>query len=231
MHLKTLGGLTLEGADFQQPLSLLLLTYLVLEGPQARRVLAELFWPDAKDPRDSLGSALRLIKRNANGSVEADRTSAISDLACDAKELLALLDAGSSEAVLELYQGSFLEGWDLSLGEELEEWVYGTREYIARRVRTALIELGEAAASQGQVAEAGQRAERAYHLRGAPAPDPEDFQRLYNLLQAGSSPLAVEVRKEAESFGIELTAPPQPQGVEPVPVGADGFVSGVSLYS
>ena len=207
----------LEGADFQQPLPLLLLTYLALEGPQARRVLAELFWPDAKDPRDSLGSALRLMKRSATGSVEADRVRAYSELPCDAKELLSQLDAGDSEAAVAQYQGSFLEGLDLSLGEELEEWVYATREYIAGRVRTALIKLGEQAAAQGHIAPAASHAERAYLLRGAPKPDPEDFQRLYTLLQAGGSPRAGEVRKEADSFGIELTAPTQPRCIEPVP--------------
>ncbi len=205
MRLTTLGGLTLEGSEFQQPLPLLLVTYLALEGPQARRVLAELFWPDAKDPRDSLGSALRLMKRAVTGSVEADRSRAYSELPCDARELLTLLDAGDSEAAVALYQGSFLEGLDLTLGEELEEWVHATREYLAHRVRTALIQVGEQEASQGQPTEAAQPAERAYLLRGAPEPDPEDFQRLYTLLQAGGSPIAAEVKREAESFGIPLT--------------------------
>ncbi len=79
------------------------------------------------------------------------------------------------------------------------------REYLAHRVRTALIQVGEQEASQGQPTEAAQPAERAYLLRGAPEPDPEDFQRLYTLLQAGGSPIAAEVKREAESFCIPLT--------------------------
>ena len=45
MLLRTLGGLELEGASFQWPKALLLLSYLTLEGPQERHHLGELFWP------------------------------------------------------------------------------------------------------------------------------------------------------------------------------------------
>ena len=41
MHLRTLGGLTLEGASFRRPKPLLLLSYLTLEGEKDRQFLAE----------------------------------------------------------------------------------------------------------------------------------------------------------------------------------------------
>ena len=47
-------------------------------------------------------------------------------------------------------------------------------------------------------------AEKAYRLKEASELEPDDFARLYNLLYAGNSPLAAEVRKEAESFEIPL---------------------------
>ena len=54
-----------------------------------------------------------------------------------------LLDNGDLEQALTFYQGSFLAGIDVAMGEELEEWVYKTREFLASRVREAHLELGE----------------------------------------------------------------------------------------
>ncbi len=106
---------------------------------------------------------------------------------------------------MELYQGRFLDGLHLKdWGTELEEWVYGTREFIANRVRDALIKLAEGAANEREFSRAAELAERAYFLSGAAEPEPEELGRIHTLLVAGSSPRADEVRKEAASFGITL---------------------------
>jgi hypothetical protein len=47
-HLRTLGGLGLEPADFRQPKPLLLLAYLAFEGAQSRR-----HWPSCSGRRGS----------------------------------------------------------------------------------------------------------------------------------------------------------------------------------
>ena len=54
MLLRTLGGLQLEGTEFQRPKPLLLLAYLALEGPQERGYLAELFFQGSSNGRHKL---------------------------------------------------------------------------------------------------------------------------------------------------------------------------------
>ena len=46
--LQTLGGLRLHGTDLSQRLPLLVLAYLVIEGPTERQRLRGLFWPEAQ---------------------------------------------------------------------------------------------------------------------------------------------------------------------------------------
>ena len=73
LHLRTLGDLALEGANFTRPKSLLLLTFLALEGPQDRRYLAELFYPGAQRPLGGLSSGLARLRGGAAGVVGTDR--------------------------------------------------------------------------------------------------------------------------------------------------------------
>ena len=205
MRLLTLGGLSLENASFGRVKPLLLLTYLALEGPKERRHLAELFWPGASDPMNSLSAALTRLRKGLKGAVEADELRAWAGVDVDAAELGLALESGDLDAALALYKGPFLDGAYLpDWSAELEEWVYLTRESLAGRVRRALLALAEKAAAGGAFEAAARRAETAHALAGAPAYEPEDLTRVYLLLQAGGSPLAVPVRDEAEGYGITL---------------------------
>jgi predicted ATPase len=204
MYLRTLGGLSLEGSSFQRPKPLLLLAYLALEGPKPRRYLAELFFMDAADQMNSLSRALSYLRQDVPEVIEADNKKVWATVKCDAAELLSLTDSKQFEKCLELYEGGFAEDYDLELNEELEEWLYGTREILAAKARNAFLVLGETEASKGNFSQAALVAEKAYKLREAVELEPDDFARLYNLLYAGNSPLAAEVRKEAESFEIPL---------------------------
>jgi WD40 repeat protein len=204
MMLRTLGELVLEGSEFSRPLPLLLLSYLALEGPNDRLFLAELFWPTAANAPGSLSKALSQLRKGAPGAVDVDGSRLESTVAVDGADFRAAVDEGRYREALELYRGPFLEGVHLDWGVELEEWVYAKREYFAGRLREALLGLGEQAASLEDFATAAEHAEHAYLLRGAPEPEPEDFRRIYALLQAGGSPQVAEVRREAEVFGIEL---------------------------
>ncbi|MBF6593943.1 MAG: tetratricopeptide repeat protein [Thermaceae bacterium] len=216
--LRTLGGLRLEGSSFGRSKPLLLLAYLALEGAKTRRELADLFYLDAKDPRDSLSTALGYLKREAS-AVEADAQKVWTSQECDAPKLLQLLDGGQLGGGLELYQGAFLAGVDLLLGEELEEWVYQTRELLAGRVRETRLQLGEKALAKGRYEVAARHAEAAYGLGGAPELDPEDLKRLYPLLYLGKSLLAGALRREAEGFGIALEVKePAPEPIPAQPV-------------
>ncbi|MEX2543011.1 MAG: tetratricopeptide repeat protein [Trueperaceae bacterium] len=205
MVLKTLGQFSLDGSGFRRIKPLLLVAYLTLEGAKSRRYLAEIFWPGASDAMNSLSVALSQLRRGAPGSTDADEARAWSLIGCDALELRAAFAGGKLEEVAELYEGQFLEGLELELGEELEEWVYVTRESLAATAREALLRLAEIKAGQGRFDVAGQLAERAYYLAGAAPPEPEEFVRFQVLLTAGKSPAAAELRREAEAYDITLS--------------------------
>ena len=204
MRLQTLGGLKLENSAFARPKPLLLLAFLSLEGPQPRRHIAELFWPDAADHMKSLTVALAQLRKGAPGAVEADHVSVKTTLETDAKAFEHLVDKGANGGALELYGGYFLEGLYLSWGIELEEWVYKTREYFAGRMRDALLACAETEAAQGNFAEAVAHADRAFKLEGAPAPEAEDLARMHTLMLTGKSRYLSEVREEATFYELPL---------------------------
>ncbi len=204
MYLHTLGGLRLEGSSFRRPKPLLLLAYLALEGAKPRRYLAELFFMEASDRMNSLSRALSYVRQEAPGVIDADNKKVWATVGCDAAELLGLTDSKQFEKCLELYQGAFAVDYDLELRGDLEEWLYGTREILAAKARHAFLTLGESEAAKGDFFQAARLAEKAYKLREVVELGPDDFGRLYNLLYAGNSPLAAEVRKEAEGFEIPL---------------------------
>ncbi len=205
VQLCTLGGLKLEGADFSRPKPLLLLAYLALEGPQERRHLSELFWPGTDYALRNLSTVLTRLKEAAPGVVEGDGVRIWTTLACDAQVLLTALEKRELESGVEGYRGPFLDGLTpKGLSSELEEWVLQTREFIAARVREALLGLAENEAAQGMVQQAAERAERALALAGAAAPEPQDLVRLHTLLLAGGSLRAEEVRNEALDFDVSL---------------------------
>lgn len=201
MLLRTLGGLALEGSSFHRPKLLLMLAFLALEGPKSRRELADLFFMDTRDPRDSLSTALRRAQAGTNDCLQLDGERVKLELPCDATELLAALSHQHPTEVLRLYRGPFVQGLDISLGEELEEWVHSTREYIAGKVRTLHLHLAE----QSSDTEATTRhAEAAYSLEGAPPLEPSELQRLARLLLTVGSPLAHRAVDEAQGFGLTV---------------------------
>ncbi|AZI44398.1 NACHT domain-containing protein [Deinococcus psychrotolerans] len=205
MYLRTLGKLELQGATYARPKSLLLLCYLALEGARDRRHLSEVFFGQAQDPHGSLRSTLRRLRREAPGSLEPDGDFLRTALTCDAQALLTQLDAGELEQGAALYTGPFLAGLHSSdWGIELEEWVYSTREYLAARIRSALLTLAERQAANGSFVTAADLAERALNLDGAAEPESETFKRLDCLLVAGHSTLVTRLRQRAEEFGLEL---------------------------
>ncbi|UZX14841.1 tetratricopeptide repeat protein [Thermus sp. PS18] len=132
--LRVLGGLELEGHTFHRLKPLLLLAYLALEGPKARRHLAQLFWPRAQDPLNSLSVALNQLK--PTGAIEGNEILR-ARVSTDLEALRQALREGQLEEARRLYRGTFLEGVELPLGEELEEWVWSTRERVALEVHRA----------------------------------------------------------------------------------------------
>ena len=143
----------------------------------------------------SLRKTVMRLRQQAQGALEEGSDPLRASLECDARTLLTQLDAGELDAGVALYAGSFLAGLHLpDWSVELEEWIYATREFIASRVRGALLTLGERQAARAEFGSGATLAERACWLEGAPDPDPEEFLRLGTLLAAGQSPLLGRLR-------------------------------------
>lgn len=205
MRLKTFGGVVLGGSNFTRIKPLLVLSYLTVEGSKDRRYLSEFFWSGASDGLNSLSRALSQFRKDAPGAIEADEQRVWTNVESDVQDFLNALEAKDYARAVELYKGPFLDGAYLQdWGEELEEWIYQTREGLANRAQEALLQLAEDDAARGRFAESAKNAERAFELPGAPVPEPESLSRYYALLIAGNSPLAAKVKEEADSYGISL---------------------------
>jgi predicted ATPase len=153
----------------------------------------------------SLRVALNQLRQGAPEALEAGDVRVKATVQADAATLLRTLENGELAEAADLYKGPFLEGFYLSdWGAELEEWVYSTREFLAERVREALLRLAEGEAAAGEFKTAAKRAEGAYTLPGAPEPGPEELRRLYRLLVAGGSLRASDLQKEAKGYDIRL---------------------------
>lgn len=206
MELLTLGGLTLSGVGFVRVKPLLLLTYVVLEGRKDRRHLAELFWPQATNPLNSLSVALKQLKHHVPDAFRSTSTHVASDVICDAQTFLQISDADHDQRALEIYrgpflQGVFLHGWSV----ELEEWIYSTREVLAARARRALLAASEIQAADGHFGMAAKYAEQAYLLPGASPMEPGELRSVYTLLAAGNSPLVGRIKRDALDFGVAFS--------------------------
>jgi tetratricopeptide (TPR) repeat protein len=175
--LQTLGGLRLHGTDLAQRLPLLVLAYLVIEGPTERQRLRGLFWPEAQ----SQGNNMRVVLAKLRASLPDLPLSGDvlrAELPCDALELALAPDPEA------LYQGAFLHGVSLTgLGEELYEWVLSTRERLALDMQYALTARAEAAPSP---AEAARLAAQVLAVPGAAPPDLSLLRRLHALALPGS---------------------------------------------
>lgn len=208
MMLTTLGGLELSGEPFRRHKPLLVAAYLALEGPQERRYLAELLWPRAADPRQSLTVALSQLNAVAPGMVASDGARLASNVACDA---VLLREAAADHAwsrLVELHKGPFLAGVELDRDNpEFEEWVYGTRELLAMHAHAALVTLGEERLARGDTGEAARLAERAAALVPDAGGEPERMLRLHELLAATGNPRSAALRLEALEQGVQLPDP------------------------
>ncbi|MFB9992792.1 hypothetical protein ACFFLM_12520 [Deinococcus oregonensis] len=206
MRLRTLGALAVEGAGLKREKVLLLLAYLCLEGPQPRRRLADVFWPEAANPMNSLAQHLVHL-RTLPGALHEEGSRVEAALPCDAAQMREAARSGQWEQAVALYSGPFLDSLTIPLGADLEEWVFETREALALDMRAALLTLGGQVAARGNTAEAGALAARALMLPAAPPPDEAELPRLYHLLNLSAHPLAAQVERDARSLGVPLDSP------------------------
>jgi predicted ATPase len=205
VRLRTLGGLALAGAPLSRPKPLLVLAYVALEGRQARRHLAELFFADADHPLQSLATVLSRLRTAVGPRLEAGERTVEARLDVDTAAFLAALDRHELEAAEALYRGPFLEGVEVDgVGVEIEEWIYRTREFLADQLREARLRRAERAAAAGRVEEAGAWGEAAWSTAGAPDAEAPQLVRLHTVLLAAGRLLAAQVAQEARGWGVTL---------------------------
>jgi len=180
-----------------------MLAYLTLNGATTRRELADTFYHDALDARDSLSTGLRHLRKiDAVALLDDDRVTGT--VACDAADLLRDFDAYRYEAVLQAYQGPFLDGLDVDLGIELEEWLFANREAIARRVRSSALHRARAAMAEQRLDDARRLATYAVTLPGAPELEPDELASALPVLERLEMPEAAGLRELAESYGVDV---------------------------
>ncbi|MFB9991913.1 hypothetical protein ACFFLM_08030 [Deinococcus oregonensis] len=198
MHgtLYTLGRLELAGVAVQR-LPLLVLTWLVLEGPTERRRLRELFWPEA----DAAAAHSRVTfskLRAALPHLALTGELLSATLPCDA---LILRKAPS----LAHYSGAFLSTVRLEgLSAELQDWILEQREQLAELVQLRLIVEVEQSASPAQ---AHALAEQAVQVLGAPPLAPDLLVRLQAAALPGTS-LEAQLRRERAALEGPLRVTP-----------------------
>lgn len=208
MHVSTLGELRLtEPAGLDQQQSLALLAYLALEGPKSRRHLASFFWGDKKAPLNNVSSALSRIRQRAPGALVIDGSTVGANLTTDVELLLAAIAEGNATGIIEHYRGHFFELAELrSVGLELEEWIFTTRESLARSASGALLAAAEEARADGRMVVVGNLAEAAYRIGQISWHTSSPWNRCHRLLLAANRPLSDRLVVEAADYGIELSA-------------------------
>jgi len=212
----TLGQVALEGGRLaRQHQPTIMLTYLAHEGRRDREHLAQLFWPTAKRPLNNLSSSLSRIRQVAPEALVIGTHQINTNWRTDANYMLDLLRDGDVAQALALYRGPFLDGFKLrTLGEELENWIYETRDRISATIADAAISESNALLSVGRWSDAADMAEHAVTVGGHSKSILDNLDFLYGLL-AGSSRLAAQsLRSDAEAIGydldhVELLRPPR----------------------
>lgn len=196
MRLRTLGSLAIEGSSFRRPKPLLVLAYLALQGPKPTRQLVELFWSTATDGRDSLQTTIRRLNDVQAGMVASDGEYLRANVDCDVRHFEEAVRLRDYETALNHYPGAFLESLDVSLQEEIESWVYSTRERLAFQARKCHLDLAERAVGTKDWASARYHAESAYTLPHSPEWEGSDATLLTWLLEGTDSPRKHEATRE-----------------------------------
>ncbi|HEX7001464.1 MAG TPA: tetratricopeptide repeat protein [Trueperaceae bacterium] len=205
MRIKALGALALDGHEFRRPKPLLVAIYLCLQGATSKRRLSELFWPNALDARDSLSTTLRRLNGLRADPLVSNGDPVSANFGCDAAEFLAATSDGDHARAVQLYEGPFLGDVDLAVGEEVEEWMFATRERISNLARGAHIALSRAALERSDSRAARLHAEAALDLDYAVMWEDEHLSSVVECLHAAGSQRSREAMALAQDLGVVYT--------------------------
>lgn len=203
----TLGALRLDQDQLRnQHLPLVLLAYLAHEGRRERQHVAQLFWPTAKNPLNNLSSALSRIRQEVPQALTVEPHHISTPWQTDARLVVTLIESGRVEDGINLYRGPFLDGFRLrSLGIELEEWIYETRQRIAATVAQAAIDRSRSLLAAGQWTAAVDLADKVVGIDVMSPVVLDNADYLYATLLGADRLSAQTLRSEAESVGVSLS--------------------------
>ncbi|HSB67426.1 MAG TPA: BTAD domain-containing putative transcriptional regulator, partial [Anaerolineales bacterium] len=150
LEIKTLGSLTLQINGHALPTlgshkAEAIMIYLAVGGePCNRNVLATLLWPDKSESQalTSLRVALAVLRKDLGDYLvitrEAVGINPGSQVYLDVSDLEARLACHEIEGALKIYQGEFLQGFNIRDSLEFEDWRRWQQERIFRLVTSAL---------------------------------------------------------------------------------------------
>ncbi len=183
LDFRSLGRIDLAGAVegagdpsalLSQPKPTALFVYLLLARPgalQRRDALAAMLWPesDQKRARGALSQTLYVIRRHLGPQVLVTRGTEEVGIAegvirVDTLEFQRLLEAGETEAALELYGGELLPSFYLPDTPSFEHWLDGERARLRRTAAGAAWDLVEERETAGDGARASYWARRAARI-------------------------------------------------------------------
>jgi predicted ATPase/DNA-binding SARP family transcriptional activator len=230
IEFRTLGPVGLRAEDgrsiqsvLTQDKRLALLTYLALcrPGEFCRRDRLFLFWPDSDEShaRNSLNQALFQLRRSLGEDVVisrgADEVGINADrFWCDAVAFTQAAAAGNALEAVELYRGSFLEGFGgVPEAPEWERWLEAERTRLRRTAVEALRTLARAREEEGNVTEAATLWRRLEEE--APLDAEVALHRLQALAGSGDRAGALEYARGFQArLREELEAEPDPRIAE-----------------
>lgn len=222
--LRMLGGLLLTNGDEpvsgravqKRRLGLLSLLAVAPSRSCSRDKLIGYLWPDssADQARHLLSVALYELRKTLGDGIVASRGDDVAlpdaGLRTDVEFFEDALREGALERAVELYAGSFLDGFYLSDAPEFERWMERERDRLSRRYQGALERLAS------QRAEAGDRTGAAEAWRKLAAADPFNSRIALTLMEslvaAGDRAGALRhARSFAASLRAEFGAEPEPE--------------------
>jgi pimeloyl-ACP methyl ester carboxylesterase len=145
-----------------RPKGLALLAYLAVVGePQPRSQLAELLFPDATNPRDSLRWYLSYLRRRLPDALLSDRAGVSARLATDvaafrhgAARVLNGSSLSEAAQALALYRGALCEGLVVDASADFDNWLYVQEDELRRLFRRATQSFALRALAEGRGATA-----------------------------------------------------------------------------
>jgi len=163
-HLKLFGGVSLTGpsgplegrVSQRRPLALLSLLAASDDGRLSRDKLVACLWPeaDSKRARQFLSVNLHVVRKALGKesvlSVGDDLQLNPEVVTTDVREFERALEERELERAVELFAGTFMDGFHVGKAPGFERWVDGERARFGRRYGSALEMLAERAETEGE---------------------------------------------------------------------------------